>query len=426
MSVCDQRFRDFLATHADGTGADPRLVVGFSGGLDSTVLLHLAHRHAGQRTRAIHVNHGYSPAAGDWEAHCQRYCDALGVAFTALRLPTLSAGKPFSEGEARTQRYQQFSKSLGQDDVLLLAHHRDDRAETLLLHLFQGRGSFSMPAVRPFGSGQLWRPLLALAREDLRRYATSHELQWLDDPSNEDRRHDRNFLRHEVMPRLNERFQSLPERLAQAATQHQTMERLLTQLLDLQQATLPLETLAARPLAEQATIIRLWLRSHHYPQPSSASLNGFLAQLASAADDRQPELRWENRQLRRFAGQLWCIRIINPAFASLQISGPGEWRLPQGRLRISGRPEQAFASDDLTVHFWQAPDLACPQHIRQGGHARSIKEALRVAGVPPWRRPGYPVVADRHGVVCVPGVASREDDDAGGEAGISIDWQPDD
>lgn len=423
MNKCDQTFRDFLATHEVEAGTRAPLVIGLSGGLDSTVLLHLAHRHAGGRLRAIHVNHGYSPNSEAWQAHCERFCRQLGVALESYCLPPGSSD--FSESEARAERYRRFSESLADDEVLLLAHHRDDAAETLLLHLFQGRGSYAMPASRELGKAQLWRPLLTLGREELRGYALHHELDWLEDPSNDDRRHDRNYLRHDIMPRLSERFESLPQRLVQAAAQHQTMETLLTRVLDLDVESLPLSVFITRPSSEQLTIVRLWLRARQHLQPSTKSLVSFLDQLASASADRQPELQWGGLQLRRFENHLWCVRTITPRLQSLEISGPGEWQLPQGRLFISSEADGDPFDAALVVHFWQSPEFNADAKIFCGGHRRSIKEALRAAGVPPWRRAGYPIVADDSGVLCVPGVA-RRDDAAADEVAINVDWQPDD
>jgi tRNA(Ile)-lysidine synthase len=190
--VCDQS----LAEADIRFGSDTELVVGLSGGLDSCVLLLLCYRYAPSRTRALHVNHGYSPASADWQRHCEQICDALGVPLQVCALEATSAA--FSESAARAGRYRIFAEQLAVDEILLLAHHRDDQAETLLLHLLQGRGTYAMPKTRPLGAAHLWRPLLELDRRALVEYGGDQDLVWHDDASNEDVRHDRNFLRQQI------------------------------------------------------------------------------------------------------------------------------------------------------------------------------------------------------------------------------------
>jgi tRNA(Ile)-lysidine synthase len=169
----------------------PTWWVAFSGGLDSTVLLHmlvwLAHRHELPVIRAIHVHHGLQAAGDHWPAHCQAVCDGLGIPLQVVRVKVLPGAS--MERAAREARYEALSGCLSEGDLLLTGQHRDDQAETVLFRLLRGagvRGLAAMPVERPLGLGRLLRPLLGVSRAELEAYARRNALRWVEDPSNQD------------------------------------------------------------------------------------------------------------------------------------------------------------------------------------------------------------------------------------------------
>lgn len=181
----------------------PAWHIAFSGGLDSTVLLHLLANLAKTEKLptldAVHVHHGLQAAADAWPAHCQSVCDALGVPLRVMRVQ-VRAGASL-ERAARDARYQAFSEVVGAGEVLLIGQHRDDQAETLLFRLLRGagvQGLAAMPMQRALAGGHLLRPLLRSSRAQLQAYAEEHQLTWIEDPSNADPRFSRNYLRHRV------------------------------------------------------------------------------------------------------------------------------------------------------------------------------------------------------------------------------------
>jgi tRNA(Ile)-lysidine synthase len=189
----------------------PAWHIAFSGGLDSTVLLHLLATRAKidklPPLSAIHVHHGLQAAADAWPAHCQFVCDALGVPLRVIRVQVQQGAS--LERAARDARYQAFAEVTGAGELLVTGQHRDDQAETLLFRLLRGagvRGLAAMPAQRPLADGYLVRPLLDVSRAELEAYAREHQLTWIEDPSNADPRFSRNYLRHHVFPRLTERW----------------------------------------------------------------------------------------------------------------------------------------------------------------------------------------------------------------------------
>ncbi|HEY4528819.1 MAG TPA: tRNA lysidine(34) synthetase TilS, partial [Luteimonas sp.] len=204
----------------DGTAG---IVVALSGGLDSTVLLHrLAARPELRRRglRAIHVHHGLHADADAWAGHCGQACAALGVPLRVLRVAVPRDSGFGPEGAARSARQAAFADALDADEVLALAHHLDDQAETFLLRALRASGPDGLAAMRPwrrFGPGWMWRPLLQQPRARIEAWARAHGLAWIEDPANADPAHARSLLRHRVMPLLRSHWPGADAAFARSA-----------------------------------------------------------------------------------------------------------------------------------------------------------------------------------------------------------------
>lgn len=256
----------------------PAWRIAFSGGLDSSVLLHLLADWARHEDlpplSAIHVHHGLQPAADAWPEYCAQFCARLDIPLEVVRVQVAPGAS--LEQAARRVRYAAFAERLGSGEVLLGAQHRDDQAETLLLRLLRGagvRGLAAMPASRPLGQGSLVRPLIDCSRAELQAYAQSHGLAWVEDPSNADERFSRNFLRRQVMPLLAERWPQMTASLARSASHLSEAQQLLDELaeMDLLAArgvcalpwlplpSLDLSAVTALSDARQRNLLRHWL-----------------------------------------------------------------------------------------------------------------------------------------------------------------------
>lgn len=396
------------------------VLVGFSGGLDSTVLLHAAARL--RPVTALHVNHSLHPDADAWQRHCERVTQALQV---PLLSRTVSVPRHGSlEAQARSARYDVFIELLPPGGRLLLAHHRGDQAETVLLRLLQGRGLYGMPEARPLGAGLLVRPLLQLARGDLEAYAANHRLQWVEDPSNRDTALDRNFLRHEVLPRLRARWRDVDGALLAALSRGRLADELLAARLgDIAGSdSLAVVELDAFGADEQVELLRLWLAARGYPAPRRAALQEFVRQLA-ATGDRAPQLQLGLARLRRHQGRVHLLRPQPALQAEYPLTAPGVLRLPHGVLRVVAVVDGFVPQGDLQVRFRQGGERLC-----SGGHHRSLKQLFHEAGVAPWLRPGFPLLYDALGLVAVPGLAQRDrPPDAAFAAGATAwraEWRP--
>lgn len=281
------------------------VVVGFSGGLDSMVLLHAVSclaRAAGLSLSALHIHHGLSANADAWASYCTQVCDGMDVPLTILRVDVpLGSGKGI-EAAARRVRHKELAGH--PSDWILLGHHADDQAETVLHNLLRGAGVLGAAAI-PESRDRVLRPLLGLTRAVLLSHALAYRLAWIEDESNADRRYTRNFLRHQVLPLVTSRFPRAAEQLAAAASRFSEADSLLGDLasLDLHGSApefpLPLKLFRELPDTRARNLLRAMLTWHHAQPPDERRLNEFVRQLQTAGNDRHPRI-----DLARYA--LWC------------------------------------------------------------------------------------------------------------------------
>ncbi len=288
------RVVDFVAARVD---ADELVCVALSGGRDSVALLHaLVEAGWAPRLTALHVHHGLSARADDWAAFCVRLGETLGVPVRIARVRVETRGEGL-EAAARAARYEAFA-ACG-TKVLLLAHHRDDQAETLLFNLLRGcgiAGAAAMPAERSWAGVRFLRPLLRVGRAEVDAYAEERRLRWIEDESNADRSLSRNYLRHEIFPLLEARFPGAAERLAAASARFAEADVLLGEQAaqDWQRLArgeaLPLASLAGMGPERVANLLRWRLRQLGWQPPGAPRLAEFVRQLRTAAPGKRPEI----------------------------------------------------------------------------------------------------------------------------------------
>lgn len=395
-----------------------RLLVGLSGGLDSSVLLHALARQpkfAHFQVRAIHVDHGLQPQAEQWSEHCRDYCAQLGIALTLARVDVAQPGDAGPEAAARDARHAAFESALDDDEILVLAHHRDDQAETLLLRALRASGPDGLGAMRPwrgFGGGWLWRPLLDTARSRLHEYAQSHGLQWIDDPSNDSVALDRNFLRHRILPVLRERWPEADAALARSATLSAEASELLT-AEDAQALAgvrsddphaLQVPALLALPATRRARMLRRWIAELDLPPLPSEGIAHIESDLLSAHSDGDAEFAWAQAWVRRWRDCLhadWRSPPLPPDWAQIW-DGREALVLPTGDvLLLHG---SAGFAEPLQVRARQGGErIALPGR----SHTHALKHVLQDLGVPPWLRERMPLLSDREGTLLAAGDSIR-------------------
>ena len=423
-----------LEALADGAPAR-RYVVAFSGGADSTVLLHAAAsvaRAAGRPITAVHVDHGLHQESPDWARHCVASAEAMGVACRTESIRVAPDGDGL-EAAARRARYGCFSRHLERGDWLLTAHHLDDQAETLLLNLVRGSGPHGLAGIaarRPLGSGYLVRPLLDVPRSALVAYAARERLQWLEDPSNDDHQHDRNFLRHELIPRMYARWPAAVPRLAHSAALASAASELLDTLaaMDLDAVGEPGRIDIARlqrfPDNRQLNLLRYAIRISGLPGAPATRLRQIVDELVPAREDAQPLVTWPGAEVRRFRNCIYLAPALSePEAVGATLTpdrpvalGPGMGSLRLVAVAGTGiRPDVAAAG--LSVGFRQGGE-----RLRRANddRRRRLKSLLQEAGIVPWMRGRIPLLYAQECLVSVADLWTCADSE--GDGGYVVRW----
>ncbi|MDO9317669.1 MAG: tRNA lysidine(34) synthetase TilS [Gammaproteobacteria bacterium] len=449
MTFTEQSLSAQLAGIPEGS----RLVVAFSGGLDSSVLLWALYRLLQQSNpgafglAAIHVNHGLSPNAASWQQFCADTCVRLGIELSVERVHISRHAGASLENLARQQRYAAFTRCLQPGDCLVMGHHLDDQAETFLLRTLRGsgpRGLAAMPGTRTLGHGAslrpLLRPLLAVTRQALEDFARAQQLQWIEDESNDATVFDRNYCRHELLPVIARRWPAYRENWLRSAQLCAEAEELLQELAAQDYAltatedetVIAVDALNRLSPARQRNLLRYWLQRLRVADPGWNALQQIVTELLPAAVDAQPEVSWGDRceqggeegradgsrnseavrrVLRRYRDRLYLLHTVPPLASQecYEWCPPAPLALPgNGGLRVS--PSCGSGLRQLQQ------DTVLRIRYRQGGESfrlagrrtRPLKKILQDAVVAPWLRERLPLLYAGDELVCIPGIGVCE------------------
>ena len=397
---------DHLARALDEVPGAP-LVVAFSGGPDSTALLHaLAARMPRPPLRALHIDHGLHADSATWAVHCRRLCDSLGVPIDVVRVTVdLTRGEGI-EAAARRARHEAFASALKPGEHVVLAHHRDDQMETVLLKLMRGAGPdglAGMRAMRPLAAGVLWRPLLDLPRAALLDHIAANGLSTLHDPSNDDPRIARGYLRATVIPALMDQW-------PQAAVSITHSARLCREAADglregwidaLDHLRRDENTLDARGWLDlrpawRAPLLDHWLHAAGLSAPTTAQRDVLERQVREASAERLPLVGWHDTEIRLWKGRLWAMPRCQPFDEAWSADWHGEpLALPGGGVLTLGDTRLPAA---LTVRYRRAGD-----RIRTAGNhiTKELRDLFQEGAVPPWRRPRTPLLCENGSLIAV-------------------------
>jgi len=419
------------------------VLVGLSGGLDSVVLLHaLAELRAQAKIkcqlRALHVNHQLQDNADAWQQHCQNICTRLDVEFSGIKVNI--AATTGIENAARDARYQTFSETLRAGEVLLLAHHRDDQMETLLLRLMRGSGSrglSAMPRSRPLGKGSLLRPMLEFDRQMLQQYAEEEQLQWVEDDSNQDEQFDRNYCRHKLLPVIESRWPGFRESWSKSAVLAQESELLLQELaaMDLQAAMsgsdglIRIEKLLTLSEPRRRNLLRHWLTTLGVPEPGWNRLQQLSKQVLKR--DANTQFVGEGYVLHCYRNNLYALRTDDFDVAAALRTGTESWSpntsaeitlVGNGALiadKSEGSGLALSKCDTLQIRYRQGGEVC----RLAGRRTKALKKVLQEADIEPWLRGRIPLLYRDNILVCIPGVGvSEEFAAAEGEPGLLLKW----
>ena len=389
-----------------------RLVIAYSGGVDSHVLLDMVvqEQQLHQRPiKIIHVHHGLSQYANDWANHVEQVAQAYNVDYVIKRV-SVNQQQASLEDAARQARYQAINQELVIGDVLLLAHHQQDQAETFLLRLMRGSGVTGLAAMKdsnvvPFNRLTIpaWRPLLTVNKSQILAYAQQRQLNWIEDDSNTDERLNRNYLRHQVIPTLQQRWPQTVERVSAASQRLQEAEQLLQDLaeMDYQQVkdqvnSLNITRLAQLSDARRHNVLRYWLQQLGFNLPDYQQLAKLWTEVCLAKEDAQPMYYWPHVEVRRYRQQLFAMSPLTIFARDEQ-----KWCNKQQALLLATgellEPQQMLAL--IKDEYWQTGQVFI--RYRQGGekirpvgrqYHHDLKKLLQAKGVPTWQRERIPLI----------------------------------
>jgi tRNA(Ile)-lysidine synthase len=424
---------EYLAELENIAGRPARYVIAFSGGLDSTVLAHALAQCSDVPVLAIHIDHALQTDSANWSEHCAQIAAAFEIEFLSLSVNVqLESGKG-PEASARDARYAALHAELNAGDWLLSAHHREDQAETLLLNLIRGSGPAGVAGIgniRRFGAGWLVRPMLNVDRAEILQHASDQGLQWIEDPSNTDRRFDRNFLRHEVLPRLKERWPDIATRLQRSAGHAGEASQLLIELaaIDLESlgsraARLPIDGLAELSAARQRNVIRFALRGLGLSTPTAVQVDCILNEVIPARLDAQPLVSWPGAAVRRYRNGLYLLpENLAEAIVTTPLQGEKlELGVGLGTLHFESGADIGISPELLSEGLTIKPRVGGEKFQPQGqSHTRKLKKLLQEEGVVPWMRDRLPLIYSGERLVAVGDLWLAEDTVA--RPGVAVSW----
>ena len=411
-----------LSEHLNKFNKANHLYVGYSGGLDSHVLLHVIIELIGKkRITAVHVNHQLSSNSDIWQKHCEDRCLEIGVDIICKTVSIKNRGTGI-EDAARNARYSVFEKLLKKNDLLILAHHADDQIETMLFRLFRGsgiKGMSGMPISRLLGNGELFRPLLPFFRRDLESYASANQINWIEDDSNLDIAFDRNFIRHKLIPTINERWPNSSFKLNRSANIFAESDflinilaqkdfKIVKEVSERVGWSISIDKLNGFEIIRQKNILRYWFNLHNLTLPSYAVLDNALNQMIGSKIDAEPIVSWGDLQLRRFNKKLYLLPLNfeDPNYSvkkkkgrelleknSIKWDGSSHLILPDSsslcvKLKMKGGL-RIDVKKNLEIRFRSGGERCKPQG-RSGSN--TLKKLFQEYSLEPWLRNNIPLI----------------------------------
>lgn len=404
----------------------------YSGGVDSQVLLHLLYQIQQQpelhgsfqfNLSAVYIDHQLQAESSAWAEHCAQQCATFNIPFQSIAVDARARSGESPEAAARAARYGAFKNNIIQPGMCLLtAQHQDDQAETVLIQLLRGAGAAglsAMPELCAFAEGWHARPLLHISQQAIHAYAQQHQLKWVEDPSNQLAHYDRNFLRQQIMPALQQRWPSVNKTLGRFARQQAENNGLLEELALIDLDTLlqsddsiELDALRQLTSARARNALRYWLKTRQVSMPSSALLAQLLQQIQADSHDNHLCIGWGNNELRRFRDALYLCRASehNPQQViawngrqPLELSSLGK-KLELVSAQTTAQTDYVLKAElldaPLSIRFRQGGERIQP--AGRQGH-RDLKKLFQEASVPEWQRERVPLLYAGEQLVAVVG-----------------------
>ena len=427
------------------------MAVAFSGGLDSTVLLHLAKAYAAEKNIplfAFHVHHGLNVKADEWSEHCRACCDRLGIRFDSRQVTVRTRTGKGLAASARRERYAALTEMSIEHGVhwLLLAHHEDDQAETVLMRLMRGSGVLGLSGMQMMQDIEqteirIIRPLLGVSRFTLETWAREHSLVYVVDDSNMNPRYARNAFRLKVYPHLSKFSPGFAERIHRSALHMQSATRLLNDLAEMdiercrEDDALNLDRMAEFGTDRFDNLLRFWLDRNGLLMPSAAWLENARDQLLHAKEDAQVSLGLQGALIRRYRNLLFFERsdekgsapqVLSDGFTALVWQGEPDLPVPEfgGRFTFETAPDGIDAKwlqmQPLTVSAYKGQNRI---RVSARRPRKTLKTCYQELGIPAWERPRLPLLFAGDTLLFAAGIGMDTDHFSRGANRIRIGWE---
>ena len=416
LNVVDRAFVSLSESHKKIKS----MTVALSGGVDSVVLLHLLHLLQKKHPfilRASHVHHGLSKHADKWVKFCEKLCRDLSVPLDVHYVKLPQKKSLGIEGEARRLRYEKLLQS--KSDLIVLAHHADDQAETFLLQLIRGAGVKGLSSMAHFdGTRKLWRPLLNQSKSDIESYAKQHKLKWIEDESNQNIDFDRNFMRSKVLPILKNRFNYIIKVISRSASHLAEAQNLLDDLAELDlksylksskyKLKLQVKTLNKLSLTRAKNVLRYWLEMNDQLMPSKDLLDELLRQVLHAKKDAELKIELSKKfEIRRYKDEIYLVQKNQQNQKNYKIvwQGESEILLPNGsklrfaKVKGTGISLAKIKDKKLIILNRHGGEFFKPDSKRP---TKKVKQLFQECGLTPWEREAAPLIFINNDLACVP------------------------
>ena len=434
-------FKSYLKDFLEKFSQSKKIIIAYSGGIDSSILLHLLFsikEDLKQSLEAIHINHGLHDKSNDWEKFCRRKCESYNISFRAISIKENCPKNVSVECWARDKRYSLIAKEIKNNDILLTAHHMDDQIETFFLQVFRGagpRGLASMPVIKKISNGYHARPFLNIQRSELEKYASINKILWQDDDTNSDIRYERNYLRHKVLVYLEKAWPSYRKSISRVVSHQKESMSILSEIAleDMREVlcknfiNLDVKILKGLSLPRQKNLIFYWLDSLNLEKPGSKHMHQIIKTLINTSSDKSPCVNWKNTEVRKYRDQLYASQI----FKQHNINEEIYWNT-DSPLEIQG--EKLIAKETLGKGILRSSIEGAKITIRyrHGGekiysnslsNSKKVKKIFQEHGVLPWFRDRVPLIYINEELAVVPGFCVGKKFSASkNEKSLDIHW----
>lgn len=414
------------------------ILLGLSGGLDSSVLLHLLAKMQSKfnfKLKAIHIHHGLSSSADDWLDFCKKKCKSLDIDIHTEKVKVNKKSSLGIEGEARKLRYQAIKKK--QKGIVALGHHQNDQAETFMLQLLRGSGLKGLAAIPEFDANRnFWRPMLHINKSLLESYAKENNIKHIEDESNQDERFDRNFIRQKVLPLIESRYPATIETITRSVSNisegHHLNELVAyddsKSVMSDDASYLLIENLKNLSKLRAINLIRWWLSLNNLLMPSRKNIEELFRQVKNIKSDTSLNLKIsDNHSIRAFGNKLFIVEI-NDQSSSFDLiwSGQEEIKLPnQSKLHFLKTKNGGLSLSKIGVNALRIKSREGGEKLRTFSDQpnRSLKYLFQKADIPHWERDQIPLIYANKQLVAVPNLGVQLEYQANnGEEGYQINW----